>query len=201
MKQLVMVAGPYGVGKIYHMRQSPGFQVARGTLLDPQEIHDGLLDYYEEEQIIEGPSPGFLNRTEEKTFSSRFRLVRKGRDLTVVCSLGRIEDLDLIDAAKSNGYHISLYYYGLKDWKLCRKKIRSDKYHWLHQEKDEFIYDHYFRSSAMLPGAIRMVDHGRIFDVSRKDVPTPLLDIDHGRVNLIEKKPPNWIVEPLTRCL
>lgn len=201
MRRLTVIAGPHGAGKTTLAQGRLGRSMLQGTYVDPQEIHDSLKSFYAIEEHRGQDSPDYTARSHEKAFSTRFRLVKKGRDLSAECTMGEIEDLDLLDAARQNGYHISLYFFGLNNWQACQSRIHGTPGHWLSAISEKEIYGNYHRALAMLPGAIPMADAGIVYDNSHKNGPRELLKIKNGRVEILQKKLPDWIVEPLTRCL
>jgi len=201
MKRMVVIAGPYGVGKTKIMRGPIGRQLIEGTFVDPQEVFDGLKEFYAQEEFHGESVPDYEARTREKALSARFRLIRKHRSLTGLCSLGRIEDIDVLDAARKNNYQISFHYYGVGNWTLCRDRLRQFPGHWLSQITDEQIFGDYHRSLAFLPSAIPFVDEGWIYDVSGRQKVSTLIHIKKGRISKAASKLPEWIKEPMSRCL
>lgn len=201
MPNLVLIAGPHGAGKTSIMSRATGHSMKVGRFVDPQDIFERLKDHYAKAEFENIPVRDYAARAFDRAFTVRFNHIKKKHDVTVLCSLGAIADLDLMDAARKNGYHISLYFFGVENWKICRDYIRQSKKHWLSEMPDEHIYGDYHRAMAMLPGAILQADTGRIYDHSSLKRPKPLLEIDNGRIQVIEKTLPNWILEPLSRCL
>jgi len=201
MRKLVVIAGPHGAGKTEHMLGALGREKRQGKLVDPQNVFETLKTHYAIETYHGEEQPDFVQRAIERAFTIRFEQIKKGNDLTAICSLGAVEDLDFLDAARRHNYHISLYFFGVKSWRKCERYIRSRKKHWLSELSRTDIFGDYHRALAMLPGAIVMADQGAIFDNTNSKYPKPLLGIDRGRVNIIEQNLPNWILDPLSRCL
>jgi len=201
MRRLTVIAGPHGAGKTSLMQGRLGRGILHGTYVDAQEIHDSLKTFYAIDEHRGHGAPDYTDRAHEKAFSTRFRLVKKARDVSAECTMGEVEDLDLLDAARKNDYHISLYFFGLNDWRACYDRIRSTPGHWLSRATEEDIYGNYHRALAMLPGAILLADRGIVYDNSSKRGPQELLKIVDGRVEIMQKNLPDWVVEPLTRCL
>jgi len=196
-----MIAGPHGAGKTEVMVSALGSDVMVGSYVAPQDTFESLRMHYSAAEFDKEEVPDYAQRAIERTFTTRFGHMNKLKDITVVCSLGAVEDLDLLDGAYNHDYHISLYFFGVNDWRTCDKYIRETKGHWLSKMSSEDVYGDYHRSLAMLPGAILLADTGMIFDNSDFKNPKPLLAIKNGRVEVIETKLPNWILEPLSRCL
>jgi len=201
MKRLKVIGGPYGAGKTDAMLTALGSDIVRGKFVDPQRAYDNLQNHYAIEIFKGEKTRDLIERAFEKAFSERFEQLRSQKSLTAICSLGDIEDLDLIDAGSKNGFHISLYFFGLNDWQACEQYIRQSKNHWLSDLSSKEIYGNYHRALAMLPGAIIKAHQGMIFDNTDRDNPRPLLSIENGRIQIIDKNLPDWIVEPLSRCL
>ncbi len=201
MPHLIMIAGPHGVGKSALMAIPTGARMAAGKLVDPQRVYEHLIEHYEENDHLPIPKKDFSHRAAERSFSNRFDHIRKGNDVTAICSLGSIEDLDLMDAARKNGYHIAFYFFGVSSWKRCMEHIRQTKNHWLSQLTEQDIFGDYHRAIAMLPGAIIQAHTGIIYDHTNLSRPKPLLEIENGRIQIIEKNLPEWVLEPLSRCL
>ncbi len=201
MKRLVVIAGPHGAGKTKFMVGALGRDIIRGKSVDPQHVYETLQNHYAIETYNREARPDFVQRAMERAFTIRYERIRDGKSVTAICSLGAIEDLDFIEAARRNAYHISLYFFGVSSWRICETYIRSQKKHWLHKLDSRAIYGDYHRALAMLPGAILLSDTGRIYDNADPKNPTPLLGIEEGRITIIEKNLPDWILEPLSRCL
>lgn len=196
-----MIAGPHGAGKSSIMERTVGKRMIAGRLVDPQKVFEDLRSHYEESEFRKIPKKDYATRAFERAFTLRFEHIRKRKDLTALCSMGAIADLDLIDAARQNGYRVALYFFGVNNWKICRNYIKRTKDHWLSGLSDEDIYGDYHRAIAMLPGAIIQAQTGVIYDHSDLEQPRPLLEIEDGRIKVIEPNLPNWILEPLSRCL
>lgn len=182
-----MIAGPYGSGKRSLMFKDFGRLIV-GDYVDPQDIFE------------KGP-PEPIERVRQRAYNARFRFVRKHRTFSTNCSLGSVRDLDLLDAAHKNEFDIALYYFGLADWRVTRRQIRSTPGHWLRELPDEKLEGIYHRSLAMLPGAILLARSGAIYDHSNTGEPRKLLNIRNGKIEIVDKNIPNWLLEPLTRCL
>jgi len=200
MKKLVVIAGPHGAGKTEFMLGALGRDVLRGKYVDPQHVFETLQSHYAIESYKDEQRPDFVQRAMERAFTIRFERIKKGKDVTAVCSLGAIEDLDFIEAAKRQKYHVSLYFFGVASWRRCERYIRTQKKHWLNGVDSKHIYGDYFRALSMLPGAIVMANEGCIYDNANPKKPKPLLGINNGRVSIIEKDLPPWILDPLSRC-
>ncbi len=201
MKRLIMIAGPHGAGKTEFMLGALGQDVLRGKYIDPQHAYGTLQAHYAIETYNDDARPDFVKRAKERAFTDRYVRVKEGKDVTAICSLGAIEDLDFLEAGRTNEYHISLYFFGVSSWKICEAYIRAHQNHWLHNQDSRTIYGDYHRALAMLPGAILRADDGCIYDNTDPKNPTPLLGIKSGRISIIEKNLPDWILEPLSRCL
>jgi len=196
-----MIAGPHGAGKTAVMLGALGQQVITGKYVDPQNGFENLKTFYAQAQYHKEVVPNFTARAMENAFSTRFERIHNGKDVTAVCSLGSVADLDLLDAAKRQGYHISLYYFGVENWKICETFIRKSPGHWLSSLSSQDIFGDYHRSIAMLPGAILQAHTGIIYDNSSLKNPKPLLTIQNGRIDIVERNLPKWVLEPLSRCL
>ena len=110
MPQLVMIAGPHGSGKTHMMRGPDGERLRVGRYVDPQDIFEGLRSHYATGEASNIPAKDFAARAIERAFTVNFEHIKKRKDLTAVCSLGSVTDMDLIDAARQQGYYISFYY-------------------------------------------------------------------------------------------
>jgi len=201
MNNLVVIAGPHGARKKESMLNVLGQSIVRGKYVDPRHIFETLKEYYAVESYKGEKTPDFVKRAFERAFTIWFERIKNHKNVTAVCTLGTIEDLDLLDAAKRNNYYISLYFFGVDNWRTCERNLREDNNHWLSKIKSEVIFGDYHRALAMLPGAIVKCDDGIIFDNTNFKKPKPLLGIENGRVKVIEKNLPHWILEPLSRCL
>lgn len=201
MKRLKIIGGPYGAGKTDAMLNALGADIVRGRFVDPQKAYDNLRNHYATELLRGEKTRDLIKRAFDKAFSERFEQIWSQKSLTAICSLGDIEDMDLVDAGRKNGFHISLFFFGINDWQACEHYIRQTENHWLSGLSSKEIYGNYHRALATLPGAIIKADQGMIFDNSNRDKPRPLLEIEKGRIKIIDKNLPNWIVEPLSRCL
>lgn len=201
MKRLIMIGGPYGAGKTGAMLKTLGQDIVRGKFVDPQKCYENLQEYYAIETYKGEETRDFVTRAFERAFSERFEQMRTHKSLTAICSLGAIEDLDLLDAGRRNGFHIALYFFGVQDWRSCEQHIRETEGHWLSNLSSKEIYGDYHRALAMLPGAIIQADKGMIYDNSDRENPRPLLAIEDGKIQIIETNLPDWILEPLSRCL
>lgn len=182
-----MIAGPYGAGKRLLMLKDFG-RLIKGVYIDPQEIFD------------KGPLEP-IERVRQRAYSARFRMIRKQRELTTTCSMGSVRDLHLLDAARRNQFNIALHFFGISDWRIALRRIRTTPGHWLNEMPEEKIKGIYHRSLAMLPGAILMAQSGIIYENSEDANPRKLLRINNGRIEIIDKNLPNWLLEPLSRCL
>lgn len=172
-----------------------------GRFVDPQAIFEGLKDHYAEAEFKNIPVRDYAARAFDKAFTIRFKHIKKMHDVTVICSLGSISDLDLMDAARRNGYRIALHFFGVQNWKICHDYIKTSKNHWLSEISEKHIYGDYHRAMAMLPGAILQADTGMIYDHSDLKYPRPLMDIENGRIRIVDENLPDWVIEPLSRCL
>lgn len=201
MPILTVIGGPYGAGKTSAMLKALRPDVIHGKFVDPQKAYENLQSHYAIETYKGEATRDFVRRAFERAFTERFERMKELKSLTAVCSLGNVEDLDLMDAARRNGFEIALYFFGVGNWKSCVDHIRKTNNHWLSDLSEKEIYGNYHRALAMLPGAIIQAGRGMIFDNTDRDNPRPLLGIENGRIQIIEKNLPNWILEPLSRCL
>ncbi len=182
-----MIAGPYGSDKRKLLFKDFGRLIV-GEYFDPQDIFE------------RGPHES-IERIRQRAYHARFRFVRKHKSFTTNCSLGSVRDLDLLDAAYRNDFDIALHYFGVSDWRAARDRIRSMPDHWLKGFPEDKLEGLYHRSLAMLPGAILLANRGAIYDHSETGHPRKLLNIVDGKVELVEKNIPDWLLSPLTRCL
>ena len=201
MRELVIIAGPYGIGKARLALKVLGQNVFKGMRIDPQDIYAGLQSHYAIEAGRPMSNQELKDRTIEKAFSQPFRMIRKKRDLSVVMTLGQIEDLDLFDAGNRHDYQISLFYFGTQHWQRCINSVKNSANHWQKDLSQALLHNNYIRSLALLPGAIVQSHRGIIFDVNKKGEARQLLSIENGRVSLIEKALPQWVMDPLQRCI
>lgn len=201
MPKLTVIGGPYGVGKTSAMLRALGPDIVRGKFVDPQRHFDNKRNYYAIETYKGEKTRDFVERSFTNAFSERFDQLKEHKSLTTICSLGDIEDIDLLDAAQRHGFEIRLFFFGVDNWESCVDHIRSTPNHWLSQLTPKEIYGNYYRALAMLPGAIIKADSGAIFDNSDRENPKPLLGIENGRIKIVDENLPKWIIEPLSRCL
>ena len=183
------------------MRGPDGERLRVGRYVDPQDIFEGLRSHYATGEASNIPAKDFAARAIERAFTVNFEHIKKRKDLTAVCSLGSVTDMDLIDAARQQGYYISFYYMGVRKWEICCDYIRRTKDHWLARLSDNDIFGNYHRSLATLPGAIIAADNGAVIDNSVQGKSRPLLEIRDGRIQIIDKNLPDWVLDPLSRCL
>ena len=202
MKKFVMVAGPHGAGKTKFMQGAVGRTFAEETTIwDPQNIYDHLKKWYARKVDPKIERPDFTERAREKVYSLQFEMIRKERNITAVSSLGRVEDLDLLDAAHANNYHISFYYLGIRSPQLSAERVKTAQDHWVKNLSSERLTNNYLRSLAMLSGAVPYADEGIIYDNSKRTARRELLHIQNGKVKVVTHDLPGWILEPLSRCV
>ncbi len=209
MKTLVIIAGSYGTGKTKLAGRSAGPNLLGNIPADffnQEDYFNSLQEYYSlpEEYTRAGRSsqiPEFMERSYERTHNNRYRLLVKGRDFGTELLLDKVEDLDLLAAARNHGYHISLYFIGVDNWKICARRLKNNPAHWHHKLSDKAIAACYHRSLSFLPGAIPYVDEGFVVNNSNFRNPKKVLTIKNGRIGLIDDAPPQWLIEPMSRCL
>ena len=138
----------------------------------------------------------FIERTEDayklpsQSWRMRYSRLLKKRDVTWETLLTDVKDIDFLVSARKQGFHTTLYYMGLDG-----PTTSVDRYQGSEDIIPKSIAGRYYCSAAFLPLAISLVDHGYIFDNSKKGPSlTPLLRIKSGVIELLTQEQPQWVL-------
>lgn len=209
-KRFVIIAGPFGGGKtrlfLDNLLPNDFEKAFPENFINPEVYYHSLREHYDlpEHYTRAGRgerTPDFLSRANERAQTERFRLLVKGRSFATEFALDSVEDLDVIQAARHHNYHITLFFVGTDNWKRCVQRIRREHNHWHHHYTDADIAACYHRSLSFLPSAIPLINDGYVLENSNAGAPVKLLSIKKGRIELTMVTPPDWLTDPIRRCL
>ena len=182
---LVLLAGPNGAGKstLYETRVAPAFAglFINADIIQRDELQDLSMEAsYQAARIAEA-------RREE--------LLEAGRNFATETVFSHPSKLEVIDAARAQGYLVVVMHVGVDSPDLSVERVRFRTREGGHDVPEEKIRTRYERGLPLIREAVLRADRGMVFDNSRLNTaPRQLLVFARGR--LIKAAPilPEWVL-------
>jgi predicted ABC-type ATPase len=152
--QLIIVAGPNGVGKSTYSR---AVLASRILLVDPDRsrIGSALGNDVEQQSALAGGR--LAVRSVREALSQH-------ADLVVETTLSGKSPIRLIESARRIGYDITLLYIGLEDPDECVRRVRHRVARGGHNVPEADIRRRFVRSIEALPAVVGLVDQVILYD-------------------------------------
>lgn len=181
-----IVAGPNGAGKttLYWNRIAPRFSNA--AFVNPDQL---VLEHY-----------GHAALTREETATGqrlaqelRDQLMAARQDLVMESTFSHPSKLDLLHAAKQQGYLVLLYHVSVDSPELSILRVRARVKEGGHPVPADKVRARFFRNQDLIHQAAGIADWTFVFDNSARDQPHRLLlELHRGRLLRIGARLPLW---------
>lgn len=181
---LFLIAGPNGAGKstLYQTRLAPRFS---GTFVNADVIQrDELCD----------ASLGASYEAARIASDRRNQLLARGESFASETVFSHPSKLEIIHAARDQGYTVFVLHVGLETPDLSVARVRYRTLHGGHDVPEDKIRERYQRGEALIRQAVLLASEGLVYDNSRSGhFPKLTLRFRDGRLENIRPDPAPWI--------
>lgn len=182
---LVLLAGPNGAGKstLYETRVAPAFAglFINADIIQRDELQDLSMEAsYQAARIAE---------------AQREELLEAGRSFATETVFSHPSKLEVIDAARAQGYLVVVMHVGVDSPDLSVERVRFRTREGGHDVPEEKIRARYERGRPLIREAVLRADRGMVFDNSRLNTaPRQLLVFARGRLVKAAPVLPEWVL-------
>ncbi len=182
---LVLLAGPNGAGKstLYETRAAPSFA---GLFINADII---------QRDELKNPSPRASYEAAMIAEARRTEMLNKGQSFATETVFSHPSKLEIINVARTQGYHIIVMHVGVDSPNLSVARVRACTQKGWHDVPEEKIRSRYDRSQPLIREAVLLADRGMVLDNSKLNSP-PELMLVFAASRLVQATPtlPQWIL-------
>jgi len=156
ISRLRLVAGPNGAGKTTFTNKILTKHVNLGVYVNPDEIA----------KTQEGDELTRAKKAQQAAVQQREQLLLEGKSMTYESVMSHHSHIEFLQRAKKVGYRTYLYFIGVEDPSINKKRVKERERFGGHGVPEEKIAPRYQRTMAQLFEASLLVNRAYIFDNS-----------------------------------
>ncbi|MCK5716884.1 MAG: zeta toxin family protein [Thiomargarita sp.] len=171
LPRLRLVAGPNGAGKSTFAEDILQKNVSLGVYINPDEIA----------KVLKGDELTCAKQAQQLAIQQREQLLLERQSMTYESVMSHPSHLEFLKRAKAAGYRTYLYFIGVENFSINKKRVKNREKLGGHAVPEEKIVPRYKRTMEQLFEACLLVNRAYVFDNSLNDY-YMVVEVDDGKL-------------------